>query len=45
LDVTAGTYGQKVLAQLSGVIAGWRINQQILSNAGIIELLVGSTDD
>jgi hypothetical protein len=45
VDVTAGTYGQKVLVRVSGVIAGWWFNRQILSNAGIVELLVGSTDD
>ena len=45
VDVTAGTYGQNVLVRVCGVIAGWWFNRQILSDPGIIELLVGSPDD
>jgi hypothetical protein len=45
VDVTAGTYGQNVLVRVSGVIAGWWFNRQILTDAGIVELVVGSTDD
>jgi hypothetical protein len=45
VDVTAGTYGQKVLTRVSGLIAGYWFHRQVLTDAGIVELLVGSPDD
>ena len=45
VDVTAGTHGQKTLVWVSGVIAGFDFSRQQLSDRGIVELLVGSTDD
>ena len=45
VDVAAGTYGQKVLTRVSGLIAGYWFNRQVMTDAGIVELLVGSLDD
>ena len=47
VDVTAGTYGQKVVTRVSGLIAGYRFNRQVLASVseGIAELLAGSPDD
>ena len=45
VDVTIGKYGQKVLTRVSGLIAGYWFNRQGLTDAGIVELLVGSPDN
>jgi hypothetical protein len=36
---------RRVLTRVSGLIAGYRFNRQVLTNEGIAELLAGSPDD
>lgn len=44
-DGYSATHGQEALIGASGLIAGFWFNGQIMSDAAIVELLTGSTDD
>jgi hypothetical protein len=44
-DGYSATHGQEALIGASGPIAGFWFNGQIMSDAAIVELLTGSTDD
>lgn len=45
IDVNGGTYGQQVLARTAGLVVELQFSRQHISDAGIVELLLGSGDD
>jgi hypothetical protein len=45
VDVNAGTYGQQVLARTAGFVVELQFSRQHITDAGIVELLLGSADD